>query len=238
MGLKSALTAGALSLTLASYANAGVIVTTTTGTLTGRDGIGLFAASGTELNGLEYTFTFRYSRELNGAQDFGEDYDWSWGGGLYSAVSAPFQMTLSAAGRQLSILSLSEGIFHYIADGQPAGNPDTLVLDASGWNGEFSTWLSTTVVSKTDWISAHPKLGQKSYLMLSGDDQGENGLRFYKDRGLTVDPVDYYSYLSGTITSVSMYEESAEVPEPTSIALLTIGLIGAASARRRKSVQQ
>jgi hypothetical protein len=191
----------------------------------GWDGLGLFGAPDGELAGFHFTKSFTVSVDPN---NYSSQYSNSLVTSVYGAVKVPFTMTLTVGGVTLSetetVVTQGQEIIAAGALWPGSYYPDQIFSAPYGINSEGHNLDSMDYAQTYDPKATFvPKAKFDQTITVSNVDMFSY---FYTDDGITS---TYFNSKPDFITVTG-----GEVPEPTSTALLGLGLLGVCVVRWRK----
>lgn len=214
------------SATVFSYSSSSVIDNGN-----GYDGLGLFGSAGASLVGATYTLTTTFDTDGNSyTVDNGYNENWSTG-------AAPFHFSLKVNGITYSGASFgitaSEGI---IANTLSATNTNfdwAITNDYSyDTSGNF-LWITQQIQSYTDpFVGQSRNFGESRSYSSIADATSSDYFSFSNSHGIT------FLNTSGHTALIQINggpDQSANVPEPESIVLFGIGMLGFAASRRKRA---
>ena len=223
MSLRKILLTGLLLCSLGAHA--AIISSVSSGTIDqGSDSLGLFGVAGATLDGSAYVYTMSF--DTRDAQ-----FDAETGRAQFSTVG-PFTISLSVNGNAFTRTGIRGLAGHEMRNQDYAANPRGMVNGVAV--GDLGAGRMLT--------SAHFLYGEEGGFFSPPIDFSENYTRvldigdaaailFFIDDSL----LDLSTTFSGTPTQVGLggLDEGLDVPEPSRVALLGLGLLGGIGARRR-----
>lgn len=216
--------AGHTSAAVLSYASSSVI-----NNGNGYDGLGIFGAPGASLVGATYTLTTSFDTDANSySQDNGYNNNWSVG-------NAPFDFSLTVngvtySGKSFGTTSSEASITNSLSLG--LGSNDRISTQEYSYDagGNF-LWISQWINSSTDaFIGLSRDFGMRLLHPSITDDESYDYFSISSPYGIT-----YFNNNSHTslVAINSLPNQPANVPEPETVALLGIGLLGFTASRRK-----
>lgn len=207
---------------------------TTHGKITnGVDNARMFETGSSNLTGLEYTQTLRAS--VDPSKYLMDTSSNMWQVGMYALEPQPFTVSMTVNGLTFTYQVTSPNYgYQYISAGTSrypsSGYPDQIYssqdgIDASGYG--VAAYVNVYTYDAARAFVPTTDFGQK--IVANFSDRVTSTANFYvaKD-GL------YSTYIVGNIVSIEVNTDiSTDIPEPASIALLGIGMLGIAAWRRR-----
>jgi hypothetical protein len=210
-----------------SIAEAAVITSTATGTIKwGNDGLGLFGQAGATLDGLTYTQEIRMERTLNTEYtDIG--FAQSFGTAFATVITTVNNISYT---RVVDTATAANGMWVFNRHSIGVDPWDSIGAVVQDHVGQFDFEAYHYVTSTTTLAGAVADPG-RHYLfhVLQNDEFYQNFFLYNR----TTDVISSFDARPDTI-EFNVIDVAQTVPEPATIALLSLGLTGFAVSRRKQ----